>query len=173
MSSITEIETAFATYLRDVLPGRRMIRAKVGEAPAPSGPATLWDLARAVPSDNPVTTFEDENQIVTSTDTMLDFTVTMLGGDAMSDAMRVSNGLRATQRTADLYRVCGLWGVEPPQDLSALETGTIRARAEFRVTLSAPIESVFARETIDTQQVTINEPAQQYDATFTIEAPPT
>lgn len=170
MSTLDVVETAFATYLRDVLPARVMVRGRVGEAAAPATAATLWDVATVTASDNPVTTYEDDDQIVTSTDTVVSFLVTLIGGSAMADAVRVCNGMRASQRTGDLYAVCGLWGVDPAQDLTALETGTMRTRAEFRVALSAAIETVFIRETIDAEQVTIDTPAPG-SITFTIEAP--
>ena len=176
MSTVTEIETACATYLRAMFPTERvLVQGNIGEGPAPSGPSLIWRLDTLEPPDFTVTEISETEQLIEAHGVPMEFVVTVLGDrvgqSARDDAMRLVLGLRQTQRTADLLAVCGFMGVGEVRNLSALETGTMRQRAEFRLMLSASLHLAATPETINVVDLELHEPTREFDLTITVEGP--
>ena len=171
MSTTAQIADAFAAYLHAILPGRMMIEGNVGEGAAPSVPACIWRLTSIEPDDFPRVEYVGDDQLLHSV-TPLTFRVTCLGGpDTIDACFRVAAGLRLSQRTSDLFKVCGFWGTQPVTDLSALETGTMRQRAEMLVVLSADITMTSPREWMDQVDLRVEAPAKAFDETVTVQGP--
>lgn len=175
MSTPTQIEDAFAAFLSGVFDGSRVtVAGLIGEGPAPSSPCVMWRLDSVDPDEFPRTEYVDDDQVIHSVSPMT-FIVTCVGDrpgqSVRDDCLRVQMALRMSQRTGDLFKVCGFWGVEPVKNLTALETGKMRQRAEFRVVLSADLTLTAPREVmdeVDLRIVTIDPPS---DFTFTVQGP--
>jgi hypothetical protein len=146
-----------------------MVLGRAGEAPVPAAPCIMYRLDNYVPQDHPRITIDDTLQTVHADATPLEYVIEWIGGDAMAAAARALALLHATQRTVDLFRVCGLMGASNPQDLTALELGTMRARVQVRLTLNASLTSTAAPETIEHQDARVRSTAPVFDKTFTID----
>ena len=85
------------------------------------------------------------------------FRLALRGGAAMADAARLRGSLWSAQRWRDLWPISGLGAVTAIQNLSALETGRIRARAEFQLTLHAVITTASSPEYFTTQRIDLYE----------------
>ena len=166
MATIVEVEDAVAALLAAL--GRTVIQGRIGEAPNPAEPYAMWSLDNLELSDFPVITVDDAGteQSIVSTNTPLEFLVNIVGGPAMADAVRFGLSLRQSQRTLDLYALCGLSGLTPFQNLSSLEVGTYRQRIEFRLTLFAAVDLIVPPEWIETQCVQVREAGKEFDETY-------
>lgn len=164
MATIAQVEDAVAALLSAL--GRTVVQGRIGEAGAPSSPYAMWSLESLELSDFPVITIDGLTQTIISTNTPLEFLINLVGGPAMVDATKFGLSLRQTQRTADLYKLCGLSGLTPFLNLAALETGTYRQRIEFRLTLFAAVDLVVTPEWIETQCVEIREASKEFDETI-------
>ena len=95
------------------------------------------------------------------------------GGQAMTDAARLRGSLWSAQRWRDLWKIAGLGTVTSIQNLSALETGRIRARAEFQLTLHAVITTTSTPEYFTAQYTDLYETDKDFVATVVATIPPT
>ncbi len=177
MSTVTQIEDAFAAFLSAQFPnpgGRVIVAGLIGEGPAPSGPAVMWRTDGWEPDEFPRTEYVDDDQIVHAV-TPISMVVTLLGDrpgqSVRDDALRIGSALRMSQRTGDLYAVCGLWSVEEVRNLTALETGKMRQRAEFRVVLSADLTHTAPREWMDEVDLNVKTIDPPSDFTYTVQGP--
>lgn len=164
MATLTQVEDAVAALLGAL--GRELVQGRIGEAPSPAEPYALWSLDRLTLSDFPVKSFGDVNQVIVSTNTPLEFLIDLVGGPAMADAVRFGLSLRQTQRTADLYKLCGLSGITSPQNLSAVEVGTYRQRVQLRLTLFTAVELTAPVEYIDTICVNVKSQEPEFDEQY-------
>lgn len=166
MATLTQVEDALAPLL--TVSGRLPVQGRAGEAAAPDVPYTLWDLDSLELTDFPVVKIEGANQIIIAANTPLEFVLNFVGGNAMADAVTFGLSLRQSQRTADLYKLCGLSGLSPMRDLSAVETGTFRQRVEVRLTLFAAVDLTVAAELIETSCVQVREASKEFDETYCV-----
>lgn len=169
MASLTDVRQAVAQFVVDLFPDREPVRGWYGEAPAPSGPYFFYRVEGVEFPDLLPAEVDDAGviQTVRSTSTVT-VAFSLNGGDALGDAVRLRLALHQSQRTVDLYRVAGLLGVSSPQDLTALELGTMRTRADIRVSLSAALTLENAAEIGETQGLRIREQSHGYDQLITI-----
>lgn len=101
------------------------------------------------------------------------FRLALRGGQAMADAARLRASVWSAQRWRDLWKIAGLGAVTAIQNLSALETGRIRARAEFQLTLHAVITTISAPEYFTTQKIDLYETDAGFVATVVTPISPT
>lgn len=101
------------------------------------------------------------------------FRLALRGGQAMTDAARLRASVWSAQRWRDLWKIAGLGAVTPIQNLSALETGRIHARAEFQLTLHVVIATTSAPEYFTSQQIDLYETDAGFVATVVATIPPT
>lgn len=152
MSTPTQIENAVGAWLAAAMPARVLVRARIGEAPAPASPYLLYSLDAVEAPDSIRSETSEDAQRIEAADSRLTFVIEVVGDrpgqTVRDDALRLGLSLRATQRTGDLFKVCGLWALGPLQNLTALETGTMRQRVRFTLTLSATLDSTETPETI-------------------------
>lgn len=184
MASLTDVENAVAALLVSAT-GREIVQGRIGEGAVPAAPFVLWDLDRIdiqdftrtelfepeaianpnviVLSDgNPEAVSTEAQQIIISPNTPLEFVINMIGGSAMADMVRFALSLRQSQRTADLYKLCGLSGVGPMLDLSAVEIGTYRQRVEMRLTLFTALDLTAPAELLETTRIHVVEASKQF-----------
>ncbi len=151
--TITEIETAVAAWLNAVRGARLLVKGRIGEGAAPAVPYLMYavDLTE-LPDSIPVDT--DTLQTARAPDTRLEVAMSVVGDiaagnrSARNDAATLALSLRHSQRTADVLAQCGLWGVSPIRNLTAVEVGAMRQRYDFTVTLSAILTADAPAETI-------------------------
>lgn len=175
--TLDALKRALSKAIKGAVSARQVIEGKVGEDAAPSSPYVMFSIDGFTPSDFPVTTItgpdDAEIQTVTACAVPVVFLIDVVGGkgsnDAWQDTSNIILNLRLSQRSFDLYAVCGLMGVTNPVNLSALETGSMRSRVQFRITLSAALDLTAEAEIIESIDVTVIEPQRLYDETFTIE----
>jgi hypothetical protein len=165
MATLVQVENAVAALLV-ALGGRTIVQGRIGEDGAPSTPYAMWRLDRISLDDFTRTELNGTDQIVIASNTPLEFVINIVGGAAMTDMVRFCLSLRQSQRTADLYKLCGLSGVGPMQDLSALEVGTYRQRVEVRLTLFTALELTAPVELIETICMQVLEPLKEFDETY-------
>lgn len=184
MASLTDVENAVAALLV-LSTGREIVQGRVGEGAVPAVPFVLWDLDRieiqdftrtelfdpsAIVNPNVIVLSDGDpeevqtgtQQIIISPNTPLEFVVNMIGGSAMADMVRFALSLRQSQRTGDLYKLCGLSGVGPILDLSAVEIGTYRQRVEMRLTLFTALDLTAPAELLETSCVHVRENSKQF-----------
>lgn len=151
-TTLDELKRRVSEVLQVVRPGM-VIEGRAGEAAAPVRPYALFSVESVAPVDFPIVSYDELDpptiQTVTSTATPVEFLIEAVGGAAMGDAFRMCLTLRTSQRCFDLYAICGLMGVTAPVNLSALEVGTMRQRAQFRLTVSAALDFTADAETIE------------------------
>lgn len=164
IATITQVEDAFAALLSQL--GRVVIQGRIGEGAAPAQPYAMWDLESLELTDFPLVTVDGVSQHIVSTNTPLIFLVNVVGGAAMSDAVKFGLSFRQSQRLNELYKFCGLSGISPMQDVSAVEVGTFRQRVQLRVTLFAAVDLLAAPETLAHQDNTLNAPEKDFSETF-------
>lgn len=164
IATITQVEDAFAALLSQL--GRVVVQGRIGEDGAPASPYAMWDLESVELSDFPTITVDGVEQHIISTNTPLIFQVNIVGGPAMTDAVKFGLSFRQSQRLNELYKFCGLSGISPPQDVTAVEVGTFRQRVQLRVTLFAAVDLLAAPETLEHQDTTLNAPEKDFSVTF-------
>lgn len=157
MADLIDVENAVATLLKTVTPARDLIQGRAGEGPAPSSPAAMWVLESVEMPDHMHREYTDADQIVIATGSRLEFLIEFFGGSAMADAVRFNLSLRQTQRTADLYKLCGLSGTDTPRNLSAVELGSYHQRAQMRLYVWTSLDLTAPAELMDSVQVQVNE----------------
>lgn len=166
MATLIQVEDAVAARL--VALGRTVVQGRIGEDGAPATPYAMWRLDRIEMGDFTRTVLDGADQIVIATNTPLEFVINIVGGAAMADMVKFALSLRQSQRTADLYKLCGLSGFGPMQDLSALEVGTFRQRVEVRLTLFTALDLTAPVELIETICVNVLEPLKEFDETYCV-----
>lgn len=164
MAILVQVENAVAALLAAL--GRAVAQGRIGEAGAPATPYAIWRLDRIQLEDFTRTEISGSNQIIIAANTPLEFVINIVGGAAMADMVKFALSLRQSQRTADLYKLCGLSGLGPMQDLSALETGTYRQRVEVRLTLFTALDLAAPVELIETMCINVIEPLKEFDETY-------
>ncbi len=115
--------------------GREVVVEDEG-GPQPAAPFVSLSLRRCTPFEHDRVGVSRETERV-STLCQVRWRVTLFGGAALTDASRLRASIWSAQRWWDLWLLSGLGSVSPINNLSALETGRIRARAEFQLTLNA------------------------------------
>lgn len=164
IATITQVEDAFAALLSQL--GRVVVQGRIGEGPVPATPYAMWDLESIELTDFPTITVDGVEQHIVSTNTPLIFLVNVVGGSAMQDAAKFGLSFRQSQRLNELYKYCGLSGISPITDVSAVEVGTFRQRVQLRVTLFAAADLLAAPELLETSCVRVESQAQEFDETF-------
>lgn len=167
MATLSDIEGAAADMLMSMFPDRIPVRGWFGEAPAPAMPYFMYRTqVRDIP-DSPITTTDGINQTVQAMATVA-VDVSFNGGAAYSDALKLILSLRQSQRTSDLWKVCGMLGISNPMDLTALELGAAKARTDLTLSLSASLTLTNDAEVIDSVDLALRESPHLFDHSITI-----
>lgn len=143
--------------------GREMLVEDEG-GPPPAAPYLSLSIRSCTPMQHDRVEMDQHTETV-STVYQVVFRLTLRGGPAMADASRLRASLWSAQRWRDLWRVAGLGAVTPIHNLSALEAGRIRARAEFQLTLHAVITTHSIPEYFTTQHIDLYETDQGFVST--------
>lgn len=157
-TTMNDIRTAVLTWVRDVT-GRDIVLKYDSELHKPTRPYVEIYIVQAPTGGGRTLTLEivdDEPVEVVSTTCIVAVTLNIYGGDAMDAAYRIRNSVYATNRYADLFQILGLTEVVSLIDLTSLETGHYKQRAELIINFNARIEDSFTSAYYDTVEATIN-----------------
>ncbi len=167
MTTLAEIENAIALLLKQT--GREVVQGQIGEFGVPNRPYISWNMNKIDFFDSVDTEMTPLGQVVKARSTPIDILINFAGGNAFVDASTFCLSLRQSQRTADLYTLCGFAGVTPLQNLTAVELGKFRERVQFTLTLYAEITLSNTAEFIETVGVRVRSKSNQpYDNTFIV-----
>lgn len=138
------------------MPARPLVKGDDSEAGQPAGAFLVYRLDSAGDSSMPIVQTREDGQTIRDLAVPLDLRLQFIGGEAMQDARNLRLFLyAATQAAADLYAVVGLLGVGQAVDATAFELGTMRARVDMQLTLSAVLELEQPAEYIGNVQITV------------------
>lgn len=124
--------------------GLEIVLANAGEGPKPSDPYVLLQITSAAspPLQNSTLSADglsEKIRVLTTMDVQLDF----YGGNAMQSASLLARSFNSQRAFVDLYTKFGILNVEPIRDLTALETGSRKQRAQMVVKVRANLADEF------------------------------
>jgi len=157
-TTIDAIRTAVLQWVRDVT-GRSIVLRYDSELHKPTNPYVEVFIDQTPSGGGRTLRLEivdDEPVEVVSTLSLISVTLNVFGGDAMDAAYRIRNSVYATDRYLDIYQILGLAAIESLRDLTALETGHFKQRAELIITFYARVDDTFKSGYYDTVDTTIN-----------------
>lgn len=161
----TTLEALQATVVAwcGAVTGRETIVEDEG-GPPPAAPYLSLSIRSCTPLQRDRIEVDRQDETISTLHRVV-FRLALSGGQAMSDAARLRASLWSARRWRDLWTMAGLGAVTAIHNLSALETGRIRARAEFQLTLHAVIASASSPEYFTTQRIDLYETDQGRVAT--------
>lgn len=160
--TLTDLETAVASWLNAVRGPRELVKGRIGEAAAPAVPYVMYSID-AVGELSALFEVEDDGTIqrTQASDTSVTVVMSVVGdlpgAPARNDALRILLTLGHSQRTADLLGKAGFLGLNGPRNMSAVEVGAMRQRWDCSVELSAILTAEAPSETIGGLEVGIYE----------------
>ena len=157
-SVATTIDEARTTILKGckAIPGREIVLRYDSEMAKPTTPfVEVFIESAELPNGRVLTLSEDGLTETVSTLMNIAVVLNCLGGDAMDAAINLRNSLYATERTLDLYKTLGYLGVPSLRDLSFLETGHFKQRAELTINFDARIENSYASSYYESVEVNV------------------
>lgn len=161
----TTLETLQAAVLIwcGAVTGRETVIEDEG-GPQPAAPYLSLSVRSCLPMQHDRVEVDQQAETIRTLH-QIAFRLALRGGAAMADAARLRASLWSAQRWRDLWPISGLGAVTAIQNLSALETGRIRARAEFQLTLQAVITTASSPEYFTSQRIDLHETDQGFVAT--------
>lgn len=153
--TLDQIRDVFLTWGTNIT-GRVAFLASLSEDGKPATPYFTVYLAGMQPStpQNVELSVDGLTETINSLDIMR-LTINTIGGEAMQDASRLLRSLFSSQRFLDLWTICGYTSVTEATDLSFLETGTMRQRAQFTINIQARVGDTFVVSSFDALDLTI------------------
>ena len=142
-TTFNQVRDAMLQLCEDVT-GRELVLANAGLGPKPEFPYVEVYATLAKSPNFQTSTLADDGltetvHAISTIDVRLDF----YGGDAMQDASKLLRSLDAEQRWVDLYNICGRENIQDLRDLTFLETGARKQRAQVTVSLSCVLADTF------------------------------
>ncbi len=165
MTTLVQLKQGVAALMKVMLPNRIIHEGMVGEGAAPNRPYMIYRLESFDLPDSIVNNIDEVGEDFTQSIramTGVIFGLSFIGGDAFADAQRFMLSVRMTQRSGDLWKICGLSGFSPIQDLTALEVGAMRQRVDVKMTLFTSLELIETMENIESINFVVNEDALEY-----------
>lgn len=124
--------------------GREVVLANAGEGPKPSVPyVEVYVTLAKSPNFQTNTLSEDGLTETIRAVSVLEARLDFYGGDAMQDASKLLRSLKSAQRERDLLLVCGHANTQDLRDLTFLETGSRKQRAQVVISLSCNLADSF------------------------------
>lgn len=134
---------------------REVVLANSGQAAQLRVPNIVTMLSEDKKLGFPDTKLSEDGLTYTVTHTsQIRVQLEVYGGDkdnsAMQDASLLMNSLYDPARYLDLWLICGLMNIETIQDLTALETGVMKQRAQCVFHIIAELSDAFVSDSFDT-----------------------
>lgn len=161
-TTLDAIRDAFLTW-GNLITGRIAVLENNGEGPQPRNPYfTVFIESFTIPTWQVDTFQQATNEDKVTSVTLITININVYGGNAMQSASRLAHSLFASARYEDLWKICGLSGIENAQDMSFLETGSIKQRALLPIKIYANLVDDFDADFFDTVDLNVSAPDQDY-----------
>lgn len=152
--------------LRDVLlqwcldiTGRVLVLANSGQGPKPSAPyVEVFLSSYDTPTFQVATLATDGLTETVKSNTLMSVQLDLYGNNPMQDASKLMRSLYSSQRFLDLWQISGLSGVDTVSDLTALETGAMKQRANLIFRIYCLLTDTFASDFAETVPITVDIP---------------
>ena len=149
VTTFKEMRTSILQWCLDVT-GRELVLANSGEGPKPGSPYVEVYLTQLENPDYQTDTLSLDGLIETITSICtVSCQLDLYGGDAMQDASKLCRSLKSAKRWLDLWGIMGLQNIEALRDLTALETGTRKQRAQVVVNFVCCLSNDFDADYFD------------------------
>lgn len=156
--------------LRDVLlqwcfdiTGRVLVLANSGQGPKPSEPYVEVFLSSYDTPTFQVAKLSGDGLTETVTsNTLMSVQLDLYGNNPMQDASKLMRSLFSSQRFLDLWQISGLSGVDTVSDLTAIETGAMKQRANLIFRVYCLLEDTFSSDFSETVPISVNIPEKNY-----------
>lgn len=119
-----------------------------------------------IPDSQNISLSQDGLTETISSEILITCVLNVYGGAAMQDALKLSRSLHSSARYEDLWQSLGLGGIGTVQDLTALETGEMKDRAQMEISFYATMSESFTSDYIDNIDITVQEEINPFSETF-------
>lgn len=163
MATINDFRNALVTWINTIT-SRPVILSDAYAGPNPKDPFAVI----LVESSAPRTAWKSEFDVNTEIETIsrhVNFIVTidMFGGDPFFHALQLEASLYSANKYIELPQdIVGLNGSLGVQDLSSLEVGNMRTRAQLRIEMNANITFNFTTDVIEEYDIELQIPEKNY-----------
>lgn len=156
-TTFNEMRDTILQWCLDIT-GRDLVLANAGEGPKPGVPyvevyLTVQESPNYQTDTLSVDGLTETITAVCSVACQLD----LYGGDAMQDASKLCRSLKSARRWLDLWIIIGLQNIEALRDLTALETGTRKQRAQVVINFTCCLFNDFDSDYFDQLPITIQD----------------
>ncbi len=140
MTTIADFKDELFNWATTVT-SRTVIFQNVGEGPILNEPHITLFVLGFENAGIPATSLnQTTNELVVTTDTELRVIINVFWGDVLDAAKRLTNSLWVGNRVADLYKVSGLGAVGETLDLTFIDNGAFKPRAQLEVAFWVSLE---------------------------------
>lgn len=157
-TTLNEIRDTLLTWA-NAITGREVLLANSGdgEAPRPRNPyVEVFVEMFSNPATQVVTNSEDGLVETIRSNTLLTITLDVYGDNPMQDTSKLMRSLYSASRYLDLWKICGLGGINEATDLTALERAALKQRAQISFTLYCILFDVFASDFFTTVEIEVD-----------------
>ncbi|MPW31955.1 hypothetical protein F9L16_23660 [Agarivorans sp. B2Z047] len=156
-TTLDELEKALHDWLA-LVTSRVIVAAGYDEQPRPKDPYCSFQITDTKPLDHPVTTLSEDGLTESIYQQhSVQVTLEVIGGNSNQVINRILSSTWSAGRSFDLWKLCGLGGFTEPNNLTALEVGTLRQRWQSKLTLHTTLRENFTGEYQNTFNLSINE----------------
>lgn len=156
-TTFDEMRDAILQWTLDIT-GRDLVLANSGEGPKPGVPyVEVYLTVQTSPNYQTDTISQDGLTETITAISSIACQLDLYGGDAMQDASKLCRSLKSARRWLDLWNIVGLQNIEALRDLTALETGTRKQRAQVVVNFTCCLSDNFSSDYFDQVPITIQD----------------
>ncbi len=143
-TTLDELRDAVLAWVQNIS-GREIVLANSGEGAIPREPYVEVFIELFENPTSQASAISEDGLVETVTaNVRATITLNIYGDNPMQAASRLARSLFSAGRYLDLWQVCGLGNVENATDLTALQTGALKPRAQMKFN----VYSVFSDEFI-------------------------
>ena len=131
ITTISEVKRLFGDYVKSCAPELYIQYINKGDYPKFSGQSALISVEIDAVGTPKCEVYEESETVVVNH--LVTFTVDVIGADAMAHAKRITTMQWHSNSWKGIYQKMGLSAVTTPIDLSAVETGAVIDRRQFKM----------------------------------------
>lgn len=157
VTTFEEMRNKLLQWCLDIT-ARGLVLANAGEGPKPGVPYVEVYLTTLVNPDYQTDTLSVDGLTETiTTPCTVSCQLDLYGGDAMQDASKLCRSLKSAQRWVDLWVIMGLQNIETIRDLTALETGSRKQRAQVLINFTCCLSNNFDSSYFDQMPIELRD----------------
>ncbi len=155
-TTLDELRDAILLWVQDIS-GREIVLANSGEGPRPRVPYVEVFIELFENPTSQVSTLSGDGLTETVTANIrATITLDVYGDNPMQVTSRLIRSLFSATRFLDLWQICGLGNVEDATDLTALQTGALKPRAQVRFHVYCAFSDDFVSSFFDVVNIEID-----------------